>query len=101
MAINSIKLSKGTIYQKKENGNYYYRYQVNGQRKAVSLETKNQKTARKKAEEMIPLIAASSSEVIAAHIQSAKGLKRKQERLMLTEMWDVYAKHPDRARPGL
>ncbi|MDD4180929.1 MAG: site-specific integrase [Victivallaceae bacterium] len=99
MAINSIKLSKGTIYQKKENGNYYYRYQVNGQRKAVSLETKNQKTARKKAEETIPLITASSSEVIAAHIQSAKGLKRKQERLMLSEMWDVYAKHPDRARP--
>jgi integrase len=99
MAINSIKLSKGTIYQKKAKGNYYYRYQVNGQRKAVSLDTKNQKDARKKAEEMIPLVTASNSEVIAAHVQVAQGWKRRHERLLLSEVWNVYAKHPDRARP--
>lgn len=99
MALNSIKLSKGTIYQKRVNGNYYYRYQVNGQRKAISLNTKNKKDARKKAEEMIPIITATNSEVVATHVQVAKGWKHKHERLLLSEVWNVYSKHPDRARP--
>lgn len=47
MAGKVVKLEIGTIYQKTVNGNYYFRYQINGQRKAVSLKTKNQKEAVK------------------------------------------------------
>ena len=38
----SIKLSTGTVYQTAKGGNYYFRYQVNGERKCVSLKTANQ-----------------------------------------------------------
>ena len=37
-----IKLSTGTVYQTSKGGNYYFRYQVNGERKCVSLKTANQ-----------------------------------------------------------
>ena len=36
MAIKPIKLELGTIYQKEDGGTYYFRYQINGERKAVS-----------------------------------------------------------------
>ena len=98
-AKKSVKLDKGTVYQKTENGNYYFRYQINGQRKAVGLNTKNQKIAIEKAEAMIPLITSSNAEIVAAHVQYAKGWTHKQDRLELSKMWDVYEKHPDRARP--
>ena len=99
MAKKSIKLSYGTVYQKMENGNYYFRYQVNDKRKSVSLRTKNQKDAIKEAESIIPLITASSTEIIAAHVQYAKGWTRKKERLELYRIWELYEKHPDRVRP--
>lgn len=41
MAISKIKLKIGTVYQKEPNGIYYFRYQVNGARKAISLKTRN------------------------------------------------------------
>ena len=41
MAIQKIKLKIGTVYQKGPNGVYYFRYQVNGARKAISLKTRN------------------------------------------------------------
>ena len=63
MAIQKIKLKTGTVYQKEENGIYYFRYQVNGARKAISLKTCNKQQAIKEAEKYIPLIQATSSEV--------------------------------------
>ena len=63
MAIQKIKLKTGTVYQKEENGIYYFRYQVNGARKAISLKTHNKQQAIKEAEKHIPLIQATSSEV--------------------------------------
>ena len=36
-----IKLDKGTVYQTSKGGNYYFRYQVNKERKCVSLKTAN------------------------------------------------------------
>ena len=74
MAIHKIKLKVGTVYQKEENGIYYFRYQVNGKRKAVSLGTRNRQQAIKEAEKYVPLIQATSSEVIAAHVQHARNL---------------------------
>lgn len=49
MAIQKIKLDVGTVYQKEEGGVYYFRYQINGARKAISLKTRNQKEALKEA----------------------------------------------------
>ena len=46
MAIQKIKLKIGTVYQKEPNGVYYFRYQVNGARKAISLKTRNKQEAR-------------------------------------------------------
>ena len=69
MAISKIKLKIGTVYQKEPNGIYYFRYQVNGARKAISLKTRNKQQAIKEAEKYVPLIQATSSEVIAAHVK--------------------------------
>ena len=48
MAGKVIKLEIGTVYQKTTNGSYYFRYQVNGRRKAVSFKNKESKRGRKK-----------------------------------------------------
>ena len=99
MAIQKIKLDVGTVYQKEEGGVYYFRYQINGARKAISLKTKNQKEAIKEAEKQIPVIKTTSTEVIAAHVQQARGLVTPQKNLLLSEAWDVYEKSPERATP--
>lgn len=99
MAIQKIKLDVGTVYQKEEGGVYYFRYQINGARKAISLKTKNQKEAIKEAEKQIPVIKATSTEVIAAHVQQARGLVTPQKNLLLSKAWDVYEKSPERATP--
>ncbi len=99
MAIQKIKLDLGTVYQKEEGGVYYFRYQVNGARKAISLKTKNQKDALKEAKKQIPLLKATSTEVIAAHIQYARGLATPEKNLLLSEAWKVYEKSPERATP--
>ena len=40
-----VKLDVGTVYQKEEGGTYYFRYQVQHERKCVSLKTSNQEYA--------------------------------------------------------
>jgi outer membrane receptor for monomeric catechols len=100
MAGKVIKLEIGTVYQKTANGSYYFRYQINGQRKAVSLKTKNQKEAVKKAEDLIPILKASNTEVISAHVKHAKGLAAKKRKLELCSAWEIYSEHPDRATPA-
>ena len=37
--LHRIKLETGTVYQTSKGGNYYFRYQINGERKCVSLKT--------------------------------------------------------------
>lgn len=83
------------MYQKTTKGAYYFRYQVNGQRKAVSLKTRNQKEAVKRAEALIPVVKATSQEVISAHVQEARGLVEKKMLLYLEDVWQAYSKHPD------
>ena len=99
MAIQKIKLKTGTVYQKEENGIYYFRYQVNGARKAISLKTRNKQQAIKEAEKHIPLIQATSSEVIAAHVQHARNLVKQEKNLLLSQAWEIYEKSPERATP--
>jgi integrase len=100
MAGQKIKLSVGTVYQKKTGDNYYFRYQVDGKRKSVSLHSRNKKEAVMKAEEMIPLLKASSVEVVAAHIKQAKGWIKTEKRLELEKAWAIYDCHPDKANPA-
>ena len=100
MALQKIKLKIGTVYQKEPNGIYYFRYQVNGARKAVSLKTRNKQQAIKEAEKYVPLLQATSSEVIAAHVQHARNLATPEKNLFLYQAWDEYEKSPDRATPA-
>ncbi|UDQ96772.1 tyrosine-type recombinase/integrase [Lentisphaerota bacterium WC36G] len=97
---SSIKLDIGTIYKKTENGNYFFRYQINGQRKAVSLKTKNKKEAIAKANDLVPIAKASSVEVVSAHVKQAKNLVTKRQSLLLSMAWDKYSVHPERAMPA-
>lgn len=99
MPAKSIKLEIGTVYQKQTNGNYYFRYQINGRRKAVSLKTKNKKEALAKAKELSLIASGKTIEVIAAHTKHARDLSKKKQSLPLSSAWDTYSKHPNRARP--
>ena len=100
MSSKVVKLEIGTVYQKTKNGNYYFRYQIKGQRKAVSLKTKNRQKALNKAQALIPILKASSTEVISAHVQHAKGFVSKKKSLELQNAWEVYSEHPSRATPA-
>ena len=100
MAGKIEKLEIGTVYQKTTNGSYYFRYQINGQRKAISLKTKNFKEAVAKAKEMIPIVKATTTEVISAHVKQARGLEIKRKLLPLKNIWEIYSKHPERATPA-
>ena len=69
-----VKLDVGTVYQKEEGGNYYFRYQVQHERKCVSLKTSNQEEALEKARKLLPIIQATTEEVISAHVKVARHL---------------------------
>lgn len=97
-----IKLDVGTVFQKKIQGIYFFRYQVGGKgnRKAVSLKTRNREEAIAKAEALIPLIKAPTAEVISEHVKHAKGWAIRSQGLALDQAWATYTKHPDRAVPA-
>ncbi|MEI3002101.1 MAG: tyrosine-type recombinase/integrase [Victivallis sp.] len=99
MAVAKIKLDLGTVYQKEEGGIYYFRYQIDGARKAVSLKTRNQKEALKEVNKLIPLLKASTPEVLAAHVKQVRGFAAHEKNLPLSEAWAVYEKSPERATP--
>jgi len=94
-----MKLEFGSIRQKIPGGPFYYRYQINGQRKEVPLRTSNREEAERKARELVPVTRAKSIEVVAAHVEEAKGFARKALELPLSEAWTKYSTHPDRAMP--
>lgn len=94
-----MKQGYGSIRQKTSGGNYYFRYQVNGQRKEVSLKTRNKTEAEKKAQELVEVAKSSNIEVIAAHVQYSKGLKKKLLNLPLLDILEKYELHPDKAIP--
>ena len=94
-----MKLDFGSIRQKIKGGTYYFRYQINGQRKELPLKTKNKDEAEKKANELIPIVKANSAEVIAAHVKHAKGLAKQSQQLALDMAWGKYVTHPERAMP--
>lgn len=100
MANKALRLSVGSIFPKGPGKIYFYRYQLDGHRKTVSLQTANRTEAVRKAEALLPIIKANSTEVIAAHVQQAKGLSIPLRDLRLEEVWDYYSAHPERAIPA-
>lgn len=96
----SIKLETGTVYQKEEDGTYYFRYQVQHERKCVSLKTKSQVEAIQKAKDLLPIVKATNAEVISAHVQVARKLAMQAQSLPLTRVWEVYSNHEQRALPA-
>lgn len=100
MAKKSLRLSVGSIFTKGPGKIYFYRYQLDGHRKTVSLQTTNRVEAVKKAEALLPVIKATSTEVIAAHVQQARGLSSPIRELSLDGVWDYYSAHPERATPA-
>ena len=100
MAKKSLRLSVGSIFTKGPGKIYFYRYQLDGHRKTVSLQTTNRAEAVKKAEALLPIIKATSTEVIAAHVQQARGLSSPIRELSLDGVWDYYSTHPERATPA-
>lgn len=100
MANKALRLSVGSIFPKGPGKIYFYRYQLDGHRKTVSLQTVNRAEAVRKAEALLPIIKATSTEVIAAHVQQAKGLSIPLRDLPLDGIWDYYSTHPERATPA-
>ena len=95
-----IKLEAGTVYQTSKNGTYYYRYQVNKARKCISLGTNNQEEAIRKAKALLPTVKASNLEVIATHVKVARKLASQSKSLPLSQVWETYSNHPERALPA-
>ena len=98
--LHRIKLETGTVYQTKKGGTYYFRYQVKGTRKCVSLKTANQDEALRKAKELLPTVRATNLEVIASHVKVARKLAVRTKALPLARIWETYASHPQRAMPA-
>ena len=52
----SLRLAVGAIFPKGPGKIYFYRYQVDGRRKTVSLQTANRAEALKKAQHIVPQV---------------------------------------------
>ena len=96
----SLRLAVGAIFPKGPGKIYFYRYQVDGRRKTVSLQTANRAEALKKAQELLPIVKASTPEIVAAHVEYAKGFKPAERNLCVADIWDYYSRHPERAIPA-
>ena len=98
--LHRIKLETGTVYQTSKGGNYYFRYQVKGERKCVSLKTANQEEAIRKAKALLPTVQATNLEVIATHVKVARKLAAQTKSLPISQIWETYSTHPQRALPA-
>ncbi len=94
-----MKLEFGSIRQKVKGGTYYFRYQINGQRKDVPLKTHNKNEAERKAKELIPIVKANQVEIVAAHVSAARGFAKRSQILPIEDAWAKYSASPDRAMP--
>lgn len=48
---------------------------------------------------MIPIVKATTTDVISAHIKQARGLTSRKKSLALANAWEVYSQNPERATP--
>ena len=94
------KLPLGTIYRAKSEGNWYLRYQIQGKRKNVNLNTSDYDEALKEYHRLLPTLQATTVEVVAAHVKNARQLAGRMKHLTLGGAWDKYSVSPDRAMPA-
>ena len=94
-----MKLAVGSIRRRGTRGCFAYRCQVNGRRTEISLQTRDYHEALKKVAELVPIAQARTAEVIAAHVNEARGFAKQATDLALTDAWSKYEQHPDRAMP--
>ncbi len=94
-----MKLAAGSIRRRGSNGCFAYRCQVNGRRTEISLQTRDYHEALKKVAELVPIAQARTAEVIAAHVNEARGFAKLATDLALIDAWTLYEQHPDRAMP--
>ena len=93
------KKGSGSIYL--VNGIYKLRYMVKGQRKQVSLETRNKKEAQRKAEKILSpaVVDAKTKAEVVLHIAEAKKIISKN-RVEISSMWDTYLASSTRPDSG-
>ncbi|MBO4632275.1 MAG: tyrosine-type recombinase/integrase, partial [Lentisphaeria bacterium] len=94
-----MKLVAGSIRRRGRNGCFAYRCQVNGRRTEISLQTRDYHEALKKVAELVPITQARTAEVVAAHVNEARGFAKQAMDLALVDSWEKYVHHPDRAMP--
>ena len=94
------KLPLGTIYQVKDGGNYYLRYQIQGRRKNVNLKTDDYDEALKEYNRLLPTLQATTVEIVAAHVKNARQLGGRVKSVTLGGAWEKYSASPDRAMPA-
>ena len=99
MSDKPVQLEIGSVFKKQTQGNYYFRYQINGQRKCVSLKTSIKKDGVDKAKDMIPILKATTAEVISVHVKHARDLAIKHKTIRLGDIWSTYIKNPQKATP--
>ena len=91
---------RGKLRQKVKNGPYYYRLMVsNGVRKEFSLKTCDFEEACRKAAELDAVLEAPTQDVAIAQITAIKGFSKQAMNLPLTQGWEKYQVHPNRATP--
>ena len=91
---------RGKLRQKDRNGPFYYRLMVSsGQRKEFSLKTCDYEEACRKAAELDAVLEAPTQDVAIAQITAIKGFSKQAMNLPLTQGWEKYQVHPNRATP--
>ena len=94
-----MKLAAGSIRRRGINGCFTYHCQANSRRTGISLQIKDYHEALKKVAELIPITQVRTAEVVAAHVNEARGFAKQATDLALVDSWDIYVHHPDRAMP--
>ena len=92
----SLRLAVGSIFPKGPGKVWFYRYQVDGRRKTVSLRTANRSEALKKAQALVPVVKTSTPEIVAAHVEYAKGCREVERNLCVPDIRDYYSRYPER-----
>ena len=94
-------LAIGGLHRKAKSRNWYYRCTIDGKTMEYSTGTADIDEAEKVARaRFMPIAGATQEEVLAGHVAAARKLKQHKEQLLLSDAWDVYSKHPDRAFPA-
>lgn len=91
---------KGTGKLYKVNGIYYFEYKIQGKRKKVSLRTRNNQEAEKKADDLIPLLQSITKEEVVAHVAVARRLAKPEVKVELVDLGDRYVQSPIRPDSG-